>query len=111
LARRAGRFTPRRGSGAPVSAGMEHILQGHFNRASGANRSVFTVSVRRFCRILKRRSVVRSAVHEGPSGQFVRTVDVGEVVGRSAIRNGGMPTTWMRIFTDVAGNISTAFPL
>ena len=39
------RFTPLRESGNPVSAGMHHVIDGHFNRSLSNSRSIFTISV------------------------------------------------------------------
>ena len=44
-------------------------------------------------------------------GQFVRVVDVGRTIGQSALKNGGGATSVIKIFTDEAGNLITAFPL
>lgn len=41
---------------------------------------------------------------------FMREVDVGFEVRTSALRNGGGPTTVLRVFTDEAGNLITAYP-
>jgi hypothetical protein len=45
-----------------------------------------------------------------PGGQFRRVVDVGQVIGTSALRNGGGPTSVLEVYTDQAGNLITAFP-
>lgn len=62
------RTTPLRESGAPVSAGFEHILDGHFNRPPTANRSVFDISPNDLKAILQGRVVVQSPVYEIPGG-------------------------------------------
>ena len=46
-----------------------------------------------------------------PRGQFVRTVNVGRVVGTTSINQGGVSTTTIKIFTDRAGNLITTYPV
>jgi len=106
--------TPRRLSGQMVSAGMDHIVEQHFGREVANNRSVFTISRNRLGEILQSEIVVRSPVVRisGDSGdQFVRTVNTGQVLGRSSLNNGGGLSSWIRVITDRLGNIVTAFPL
>ena len=42
---------------------------------------------------------------------FVRNADAGQIIGNTALEFGGNETSWIRIFTDKAGNIITAFPV
>lgn len=44
-------------------------------------------------------------------GQYVRTVDVGEIVGNTGLKFGGSETTWIKIYTDRAGNLITVYPV
>ena len=44
-------------------------------------------------------------------GQFVRTVDTGQIKGNTALKYGGGPTSWIKVFTDKAGNIITTYPI
>jgi RHS repeat-associated protein len=104
------RFTPLRASGHPVSAGWQHVLQGHFNRPVAKNRSVFSVSPAELRSILQSPQVVRSPVSALGDGQFLRTADVGRTIGTSALNNGGGATSVLKVFTDEAGNLITAFP-
>ena len=46
-----------------------------------------------------------------PDGQFVRTVDVGRVIGTTTLKDGGIPTSVIKVFTDKAGNLITTFPV
>ncbi|AWF57542.1 two partner secretion A1 domain protein [Pseudomonas aeruginosa] len=46
-----------------------------------------------------------------PDGQFVRTVDVGKVIGTTNLKDGGVPTSVLKILTDRAGNLITTFPI
>ncbi|MEN7550421.1 hypothetical protein AAG747_21055 [Rapidithrix thailandica] len=55
------RFTPLRPStGQPVSEGWNHVVNGHFNRALGNNRSVFSISQTELRGILQSESVINS---------------------------------------------------
>ena len=44
-------------------------------------------------------------------GQFVRIVDTGQIVGNTAVKYGGEPTSWIKVFTDSVGNLITTFPV
>ncbi|MCJ1884706.1 filamentous hemagglutinin N-terminal domain-containing protein [Pseudomonas sp. LA21] len=103
--------TPLRDNGNPVSAGFDHVLKGHFDVEVSNSRSVFTVSPSELKGILQSSSVVKSPVTAMPDGQFVRTVDVGRVIGTSTLKDGGVPTSVIKVFTDRAGNLITAFPV
>ena len=106
------RFTPiRPTTGKPVSAGFNHILNGHFNRPLGNSRSIFSISPDELKVILQSKHVVQSQVKIIPGGQYVRTVDTGKVIGNTALKFGGDETTWIQIFTDKAGNLITAYPV
>lgn len=41
----------------------------------------------------------------------MRTVDVGYPIGTTSLNEGGAPTSTMRVYTDRAGNLITAFPV
>ena len=95
------------------SAGFDrHVVPGHFDRALGNNRSVFTVSQNELKSILQRPDVVSSPAVGIDSGrQFVRTVDVGQTIGNTSLNHGGRATSWIQIYTDRAGNLISAFPV
>jgi len=99
--------TPLRDSGEPVSAGFDHMLQGHFNVPLANNRSVFTITPDELKTILQSKPVVDSPVTSLGDGHFVRTVDVGN----SRLNIGGGLTSKIKIFTDRAGNIISAYPI
>ena len=105
------RFTPLRGTGARVSAGFDHVLDGHFNRAVSANRSVFEIYPGELRQILQSDIVVKAPVYSIPGGQYVRVVDVGRDVGTSSLKDGGVRTSMIKVFTDRAGNLITAYPV
>lgn len=54
---------------------------------------------------------VTSPVKFVEGGQYVRTVDTGEIVGNTALKFGGYQTSWIKIFTDQAGNLITVYPV
>lgn len=110
LARGRTRTTPLRATNQPISAGWDHVVEGHFNRPIGPNRSVFSLTPAEVRTILQSPAVVRSPVTPIPGGQFVRTVNVGRVVGYSTTNRGGRLTTYVRVYTDEAGNLITAYP-
>ncbi|CWM88013.1 hemagglutinin [Neisseria meningitidis] len=105
------RYTPMRQTGQPVSAGFEHVLEGHFHRPIANNRSVFTISPNELKVILQSNKVVSSPVSMTPDGQYMRTVDVGKVIGTTSIKEGGQPTTTIKVFTDKSGNLITTYPV
>jgi filamentous hemagglutinin len=103
--------TPLRDTGKPVSAGFDHVLEGHFNVAVANTRSVFTITPNELKGILQSGSVVKSPVTALPGGQFVRTVDTGRIIGTTTLKDGGLPTSVIKIFTDKAGNLISTFPV
>ena len=106
------RFTPmRQGSNTPVSAGFQHVVDGHFYRQPAKSRSVFTITEEELKTILQRKDVVHSPVTLVDSGMYVRNVDTGLIVGKTSLKYGGNDTSWIKIFTDRAGNLITTFPI
>lgn len=103
--------TPLRNSGDPVSAGFDHVLDGHFNRALGNNRSVFSVNPGELKSILQSKAVVNSPATSIGGGQFSRTVNVGTTIGNASIKQGGGATSTLRVLTDRAGNLITTYPV
>lgn len=82
------RSTPLRKDGGPVSAGLDHVIAGHFERDIANNRSVFSISVDKFEKTLQRKDIVASPVKSLPGGQYERTVNVGETVGMASLNHG-----------------------
>lgn len=106
------RFTPlRMGSGEFVSAGWKHVVDGHFNRALGGTRSIFSISEDNLKSILQSKTVVNAPLTSLPGGQFVRTVDTGMVIGNVGLTHGGGPTSWIKVITDYKGNLITTYPI
>ncbi|MDO3891459.1 hypothetical protein PL246_23455 [Salmonella enterica] len=106
------RFTPLRPStGQPISAGFEHVLEGHFNQPVANTRSIFDITPDELKTILQSPTVVKSPVTEIPGGQYVRIVDVGQTIGTTSLKEGGGPTSYIKVFTDKAGNLITTYPV
>lgn len=105
------RFTPLRKSGEPVSAGFDHVFEGHFDRPLANSRSIFSTSADNLKQILQSPNVVKSPVIDIPGGQYKRIVDTGEIIGNTALKHGGKPTSWIEIYTDKAGNLITTYPI
>jgi hypothetical protein len=112
IARGRTRFTPLDQHGNPVAAGWEHVRARHFG---GSNvQSQFTVSEARVQQILGSGRVVSSPVRPVGTGRmtlFERTVQVDTIIGRTRAADGGGPTSWIRVYTDMAGNLISAFPV
>ena len=105
------RFTPLRKSGEPVSAGFDHVFEGHFDRPSANSRSIFSTSSDNLKQILQSPNLVKSPAIEIPGGQYKRIVDTGEIIGNTALKHGGNLTSWIVIYTDRAGNFITTYPI
>lgn len=100
-----------RSSGEQVSAGFNHVEEGHFNRPITPRNSVFRITPLELGQILQSKEVVRAPVSCVPGGQFSRTVDIHRIIGTTNLRDGGQPTSRMQIFTDHGGNLITAYPV
>jgi hypothetical protein len=98
-------------TGTQVSAGFNHVLQQHFNVQPAKSRSVFTISPDDLKKILQSKQVVSSPVKAIGGGQFVRIVNVNQVVGITALKHGGNPTSTIQVFTDIKGNLITTYPV
>uniref|UniRef100_UPI0009712EBB pre-toxin TG domain-containing protein n=1 Tax=Vibrio ostreicida TaxID=526588 RepID=UPI0009712EBB len=105
------RFTPLRESGYHVSAGFQHVLDGHFGRSLANNRSIFSIEPSDLKSILQSKSVVQSPVTDIGGGQFSRVVDVGKTIGNTSLNDGGGATSRLRILSDRAGNLITTYPV
>ncbi len=73
--------------------------------------AVFSITLDELKTILQSPRVVASPVTALPGGQFVRTVDVGKIVGATNLTEGGLPTSVIKVFTDRAGNLITSYPV
>ncbi len=103
--------TPLRSTGEPVSAGFNHVIDGHFDVPIAKNRSVFSIKPDELKVLLQDKKVVSSPVVEIPGGQYTRTVDTGKIIGTTSLKEGGQPTTFIKVFTDSKGNLITTYPV
>ncbi|WP_339098943.1 hypothetical protein A5821_000281 [Enterococcus sp. 7F3_DIV0205] len=97
------RFSPSK------NAGMNHIRDRHFNPSKNAGQ--FTIPETDLKNILQSKLVINTPVKQLESGGFERIVDVGKNIGTVKPSLGGGSTTWIKIITDRAGNIITAYPI
>ncbi|WP_026789751.1 hemagglutinin repeat-containing protein [Pleomorphomonas oryzae] len=113
LANGSSRYTPLNEAGNPVAAGWDHVVSRHFGGTN--SQSQFTLSQTDIRGILQSRPVVSAPVSEvkmiNGTPTYVRTVDVGQVVGTVRQSQGGLPTSRITIQTDMAGNLITAYPV
>ena len=86
-------------------------MEQHFDRPLANSRSIFSITPDELKTILQKDSVVHSSVLDIPGGQYVREVDAGQIVGNTALKFGGEETSWIKIFTDEAGNLITVYPI
>ncbi|EHN0477000.1 T7SS effector LXG polymorphic toxin [Listeria monocytogenes] len=94
------------------NAGFNHIVDRHFN--PNRNAGQFTISQDKLKNILSSKETVEIEVKEIPGNQFERIINIGETTGTikpSIPENGGKPTNYIRILTDKAGNLITAYPI
>ena len=82
-------YTPLRSNGHPVSAGFDHVLEGHFNSPLANNRSVFSITPDELKRILSDKHTISSPVRQLDGGQFERVVNTGRIVGKASLNQGG----------------------
>ena len=103
------RINVRKGSGK-TSTGMEYAWRRHGN-GNPINKSQFSIPRTEVEAILQRKDVIQSkAVKDPNSGNYIRQVDVGEIIGRTPLQKGGHQTSVMTIITDEAGNLVNVFP-
>lgn len=90
------------------SKGWSHVESRHFD--GNKNASQFTISREELRSVLQDKSVVGSKIEKvTPSGNYVRSVDIGTSVGTDKFNNYA-PTSTITIMTDRFGNLVTAFP-
>jgi filamentous hemagglutinin len=111
LAHAETRITPLTNTGKPYEAGFDHVVEGHFGVPVTNNTSVFNVTTDELKLILQSETTVSTAARAAGNGTYVRVVDVGRTIGTTNLKDGGILTQYIKIFTDRAGNLLTAFPV
>ncbi|MFJ1299583.1 hemagglutinin repeat-containing protein [Pseudomonadota bacterium AL_CKDN230030165-1A_HGKHYDSX7] len=104
----ASRVNVRTGDANVSSSGLEYAWKKHGGNW-GPNKSAFTVSKDELKAILQSPTVVKTPAFASPSGNFIRTVDLGRPIGIDA-KDGGRPTNFMTVITDSKGNLMNTFP-
>ena len=103
------RINLRNGDGTKGS-GLNYAWRRH-GPTAGSNKSRFTISLDELKAVLQRKDVVRSTAEMSPtSGNYIRQVDVGEIIGNTPVQKGDHPTSVITIITDDAGNLVNTFP-
>jgi filamentous hemagglutinin len=105
----------RNGKTTETGSGIEYAWRNHGSLLGDGpgqlSKSKFSISKDRVKEILRRRDVVTSPVRQsGTTGNYIREVDVGEIVGHLPLNKGGDLTSVMTIITDIKGNIVNVFP-
>ncbi|UTG72764.1 hypothetical protein [Neisseria subflava] len=82
-----------------------------FYRPVENSRFIFSITPNELKVILQSRNTISSPVTAIPGGQFVRVVDTGKNIGITSLKEGGIPTRYIKIFTDEMGNLITTYPV
>ncbi|MEJ7710994.1 MAG: hypothetical protein WKF84_14300 [Pyrinomonadaceae bacterium] len=103
------RINIRVGNGSK-SSGLDYALRKHGGSGTVA-KSQFTISRADVIGLLKRKDVAAALVRKDAlSGNFIREVDVEQIIGRTSETSGGRPTSVITVITDEAGNLVNVFP-
>ncbi|WP_064637875.1 hypothetical protein [Moraxella catarrhalis] len=71
----------------------------------------FSITPDELKRILSDKHTISSPVRQLDGGQFERVVNTGRIVGKASLNQGGGDTTYIKILTDVKGNLITVYPI
>jgi filamentous hemagglutinin len=105
----ASRVNVRTGDANVTGSGLEYAWKKH-GGAWGDNKSAFMISKDELKVVLQSPLVVNSPAYQSvTSGNYIRTVDMGRVVGVDA-KSGGRATTFLTVITDSQGNLVNTFP-
>lgn len=104
------RVNIRNGDGSKGS-GLNYAWRRHGPTSTPQNKSIFSISKEELKQLLQRKDVIQSPAVKSPtSGNYIRQVDVGKVIGNIPIQKGGQSTSVLTIITDEAGNLLNTFP-
>ena len=90
--------------------GMTHAWNNHGGDMSRTNKSQFTISKDEVISILKDKNTVNTPAYRLPSGDYVRNVDTGRIIGHNAKGDNPGPTSMITVITDKKGNLVTTYP-
>ena len=91
-------------------AGMTHAWNNHGGDMSRTNKSQFTISKDEVVSILQDKKTINTPAYRLPSGDYVRNVDTGRIIGHNAKGKNTGPTSIMSVITDKKGNLVTTYP-
>ncbi|MBR6026775.1 MAG: hypothetical protein IK065_04170, partial [Neisseriaceae bacterium] len=91
-------------------SGLTHTLNNHGGNMSKTNKSQFTISDNEVVKLLKDKNTIDTPAYKDPkSGNYIRNVDTGKIIGIDA-KNGSSPTKTLTVITDKKGNLITTYP-
>ena len=102
------RINVRQGDGS-TGSGLDYAWRKH-GGAPKPKKSQFSISKEELITLLQSESVVRAPAVRVASGNFVREVNVGRVIGNISVKSGGSPTSVLTVITDRFGNLVNTFP-
>lgn len=103
------RINIRKGSGK-TGTGMDYAWRKHGGSGT-PNKSQFSISREEAEALLQRKDVIKSSARkDATSGNYIREVDVGTVVGNIPLNKGGQSTSIITVITDEVGNLINYFP-
>jgi len=104
------RINIRKGSGKK-GTGIEYAWRRHGTNGNPINKSIFTISRTDAEALLQQKDVIQSpAIFDTKSGNYIRQVDVGKIIGQTPLKQGGHQTSVITVITDEAGNLINYFP-
>ena len=104
------RINVRNGDGSKGS-GLNYAWRRHGPTSTPQNKSIFSISMDELKLLLQRKDVVQSpAIKSSTSGNYIRQIDVGKIIGNIPVQKGGQSTSVLTIITDEAGNLVNTFP-
>jgi hypothetical protein len=104
------RINIRNGDPNKTGSGLRYAWRKH-GGAGTANKSQFSITQDELMAILKRKDVIKSPVNYDPvSGNYIREVDVGQIVGHLPLNRGGNATPNLTVITDRFRNLVNTFP-
>jgi len=104
------RINIRKGNSSEVGSGLRYALKQHGGTGPDS-KSQFSISEQELIQILCREDVIDSPVRvSGDSGNFIREVNVGGVIGNLPRNKGATSTSVITVITDRKGNLVNTFP-
>jgi filamentous hemagglutinin len=103
------RINIRKGNGTK-SSGFEYAWRRHGGNGT-SNKSQFTIPRQEVEELLQNKQVIQTKPVKSPtSGNYIREVNVGKIVGKVALDKGGQETSVITVITDRQGNLVNVFP-